>query len=124
MSLKFSCPNCQARLSATPDLYHKQIDCPECSRALIVPKPEEIGAPPENLTVVKFLCPHCSQRLSALPPQFGQEMPCPHADCQKPVMVPRPEWKPIPTTLLKKGSIGANELVQKAQQMTRKPDKE
>lgn len=122
MSLKFACPHCKARLSAEPELYLQQVDCPECSQALIVPKPEDIGAPPENITTVKFLCPHCSRRLSALPPQFGTEMPCPFADCAKPVLVPRPEWKPIPTTLLKQGSADANDLVKKAQQMTRKPE--
>ncbi|MDF1815220.1 MAG: hypothetical protein P1V20_23675 [Verrucomicrobiales bacterium] len=121
MSLKFACPHCKARLSAEPELYSQQTDCPECSRPLIVPRPEDIGAPPENLTVVKFLCPHCSRRLSALPPQFGTEMPCPHGDCAKPVLVPRPEWKPIPTTLLRQGSADANDLVKKAQDMTRKP---
>lgn len=122
MSLKFACPHCQANLSAEPELYGTQVDCPECQNALMVPKPEDIGAPPEHLTVVKFLCPHCSRRLSASPPQFGTEMPCPHADCNGTVLVPRPEWKPIPTTLLKSGSVDSNELLKKAEEMTRKKE--
>lgn len=92
--------------------------------ALMVPRPQDIGAPPEDhQDTVKFLCPHCNRRLSAVSHQFGKEMPCPHADCQKPVLIPRPEWKPIPTTLLKKGSPDTNELIKKAQEMTGKSDK-
>ena len=121
MTLKFECPHCQARLSAENGLFGNQIDCPECSQALIVPTPEELGVveEPVDPSTLKFLCPHCDRRLSAVSHQFGKEMPCPHDDCQKPVLVPCPEWKPIPTTLLRHGSSNANDLVKQAEELTR-----
>jgi hypothetical protein len=111
MSLKFACPHCHIHLSAEPEHYSTQVDCPDCQQPFIVPKPEDIGVAPEDPHVVKFLCPHCTRRLSAVAHQFGTEMPCPHIDCLKPVLVPRPEWKPIPTTLLRSGSVDSNELL-------------
>lgn len=125
MSLKFDCPHCHARLSAEPEHYGKKVDCPECSMALMVPRPQDIGAAlQDHHDTVKFLCPHCNRRLSAVSHQFGKEMPCPHADCQKPVLIPRPEWKPIPTTLLKQGSPDTDDLIKKAQEMTGKTSKQ
>ena len=120
MALKFECPHCQSRLSAEPELYGVQVDCPECSQALIVPNAEEVGANEPTEEFLKFLCPHCTRRISAMQRHFGRELPCPHQDCQKPVLVPRPDWKPIPTTLLVNGSANVNDLVEKAKKMTRK----
>lgn len=121
MSLKFECPSCQVRLAAETEHYGKILNCPECSKSIQVPKPqEEVLVPTEAEETVKFLCPHCSRRLSAVSHQFGKEMPCPHQDCLKPVLVPRPEWKPIPTTIIKKGSPDVSDLVKKAEEMTRK----
>ncbi len=100
MSLKFECPHCDARLSAEPELYHTEIDCPTCAHTFVVPTPEDLGHPAEEK--IKFLCPGCGRKLSATEAQFGTEMPCPFTDCEKPVIVPRPEWKPVPTTRLKK----------------------
>ena len=121
MTLKFECPHCFSRLSAEPEIFGTEVACPECSQSLIVPTPQEIGVveEPPDPSMLKFLCPHCDRRLSAVSHQFGKEMPCPHSDCGKPVLVPCPEWKPIPTTLLKHGSTNANDLVKQAQDLTR-----
>ncbi len=99
MPLKFECPHCEARLSAEPELYRMEIDCPECAQAFVVPKPEDIDQP--DADAIKFLCPACNRKLSASSKQFGTEMPCPFTDCQRVVIVPRPEWKALPTSRLK-----------------------
>ena len=124
MNLKFECSSCQVNLLAEPEHYGQKLNCPECSELIQVPHPKPKAlVEPEDNDVVKFLCPFCSRRLSALSHQFGKEMPCPHQDCLKPVMVPRPEWKPIPTTLIKHGSPDVNDLVKQAEEMTKKkPD--
>lgn len=96
--LKFECPHCETRLSAEPELFRKEITCPDCMKPFIVPTPEDLVG---DVDKVKFLCPFCNRKLSAGPEQFGTEMPCPFTDCEKPLMVPRPEWKPVPTTRLK-----------------------
>lgn len=98
MVLKFECPHCEARLSAGPDLFRSQTHCPECHNLFVVPNPEDLSGPDE---MIKFLCPFCNRKLSAVPVQYGREMPCPFTDCQKPLMVPHPEWKPVPTSRLK-----------------------
>ncbi len=125
MSMNFYCPHCQAYLSAGSEQYGQAVDCPQCSQALTVPKPPSPNTPtapmvdPTQDEVIKFLCPHCENRLSAVSHQFGKEMPCPHPECNGIVLVPRPEWKPIPTTILKTGSPDTSDLIRQAEQMTR-----
>ncbi len=119
--MKFECPHCHSRLSAEAEHYGRTVICPECSQPISVPKPpsaEPQGAGSQE--IVKFLCPHCNRRLSAVSHQFGKEMPCPHPDCLKPVLVPRPEWKPIPTVILQKGNANVDDLLRQAREMTRK----
>lgn len=92
MPLRFECPNCSARLSAGKELFHAILDCPECGKEFMVPAPEDIKLPGEEL---KFVCPHCRRKLSARPEQFGTEMPCPFSNCGKLLRVPEPDWRPV-----------------------------
>ncbi len=39
MAIRFSCPSCDATISAADQLNSQRIDCPECNTALFVPDP-------------------------------------------------------------------------------------
>lgn len=98
MSFPFECPHCGTGLSAAPGLARVEIPCPDCGRKFPIPRPEDVKVVLDRdregpSKGVKFLCPFCDRKLSATPDQFGTEMPCPFTDCQKPVLVPNPEWK-------------------------------
>jgi len=92
MPLRFECPHCSARLSSGRDLYHSVAECPECGQDFMVPAPEDIKLPTENL---KFICPRCRRKLSARPEQFDTEMPCPYTDCDEILKVPAGSWQRI-----------------------------
>lgn len=92
MPLRFECPHCSARLSAGRDLFHSILGCPECNGEFMVPAPEDIKLPSDQL---KFICPHCRRKLSATREQFGTEMPCPFDDCREILKVPDGGWKRI-----------------------------
>lgn len=92
MPLRFECPKCEARLSAGSELFHKVVACPDCGADFMVPAPQDIKLPSEN---IKFFCPHCRRKLSATPDQFGTSMPCPYTDCGKMLDVPEASWKRI-----------------------------
>lgn len=93
MPLRFECPHCSLRLSAGRDMYHVVTDCPECSKEFMIPAPEDIKLPTDE---IKFVCPTCKRKLSATPEQFGTEMPCPFTDCQIVLQVPDGGFTPIP----------------------------
>ncbi|MCB1234397.1 MAG: hypothetical protein KDM91_04955, partial [Verrucomicrobiae bacterium] len=105
--------NCETRLSAEPHQRGEAAKCPECEWTFHVPSASE-SAP-----VVKFFCPYCERKLSATEDQWGKEIPCPFADCAKPVLVPRPEWKPMPTGILKRGVADPNLLVREGEARSR-----
>ena len=92
MPLRFECPQCAARLSATHEMYHTVVPCPDCGGEFMVPAPQDIKLPTDE---VKFVCPHCRRKLSATPEQFGTEMPCPYTDCQVILKVPDSGWRRI-----------------------------
>ena len=77
----------------------------------------------ENRDVIKFLCPACGRKLSADAAQFGTEMPCPYTDCEVPILIPRPDWKPVPTSILRKGAAepSPSSLISEAEEILRKP---
>jgi predicted RNA-binding Zn-ribbon protein involved in translation (DUF1610 family) len=113
-SVHFACPNCRIRLSAEPDQYGTPASCPECEWTFFVPHFEE------NERVVKFYCPHCQRKLSANENQWGAEIPCPFEDCGKEILVPRPEWKAVPTSIVIHGTPPEpHQLVEEGEQMTR-----
>ncbi len=120
MSLKFECPHCTCRLSAGSELYSQEIRCPECFGVLLVPRPEEIGVHTAGAESVQFLCPHCNRKLSARTHQFGKEMPCPHGDCDRPVLVPNPEWRSVSNAILETGNVNVAELIAQAERLNRK----
>lgn len=91
-SIHFSCPQCRTRLSAQRDQIGTPATCPECEWTFYVPSVDE----KEDEGVIKFFCPFCNRKLSATADQFAREIPCPFDDCQKPVLVPSPEWKALP----------------------------
>ena len=115
-SIRFNCPNCRAKLSAEPDQYGSPASCPECNWSFYVPYLE---GETNRDALVKFFCPHCSRKLSATKEQFATEMPCPFTDCQKPVLVPRPDWKSVPTTLLRSGKAEISRLVKEGEAINR-----
>lgn len=92
MPLRFECPHCSARLSAGKELFHTILECPDCSGEFMVPAPEDIKLPSDE---IKFICPQCRRKLSATPEQAGTEMPCPFTDCEAILHVPEGGWKPI-----------------------------
>lgn len=110
-SIQFSCPQCHTRLSALREQVGTPATCPDCEWTFYVPKVE---AESDATAVVKFFCPHCSRKLSATAGQFATEMPCPFEDCRKPVLVPSPDWKPLPI-----GPGDPRRLVAQAEAVTR-----
>jgi hypothetical protein len=51
---KFSCPNCQQGIQATPDYAGAQITCPKCQATIVVPQPSDVptgGAAKGKLTM-------------------------------------------------------------------------
>lgn len=114
-SIHFQCPSCRVELSAGKDQLGEPASCPDCGWTFYVPR-DGGGDAGE---VVKFFCPHCGGKLSATPDQFATEMPCPHSACGKPVLVPRPEWKSAPTTILKRGGDDPRGLVAEGEKLTR-----
>ena len=121
MSLQFDCPNCGQTIPTDASHAGQPVDCPKCSWTVMIPKVEVLI---ENRDMIKFLCPSCGRKLSATRPQFGNEMPCPYTDCEKPILIPRPEWKPVPTTIIQTGGENPNVLVAEAEELTRKPSPE
>lgn len=115
-SIRFHCPNCRAKLSAEPDQFGTAASCPECRWSFYVPRLEGNN---QKEAVVKFFCPHCSRKLSATSEQFATEMPCPFADCGKLVLVPRPDWKPVPTTILQSGKGDVSKLIKEGEAINR-----
>lgn len=92
MPLRFECPHCSSRLSASKELFHTVMNCPDCSEEFMVPAPEDIKLPSEE---TKFVCPSCHRKLSATPEQCGTEMPCPFSDCDEILHVPEGEWRRV-----------------------------
>ncbi|MCB1079538.1 MAG: hypothetical protein KDM64_17095 [Verrucomicrobiae bacterium] len=115
-SIHFSCPNCHTKLSAEREQFGTPATCPECEWSFYVP---QISEEENGDALVKFFCPHCNRKLSATRDQFATEMPCPFKDCRKPVLVPSPEWKPLPTGILKRGPADAKGLVEKGEEINR-----
>jgi len=72
MALVAEC-RCGMRFAARPDLAGKQVFCPSCGQALVVPKPAPANA--ANLSIVA-VC-RCGHRLSAEPHLSGQAVNCP-----------------------------------------------
>jgi len=138
--LEFECPHCAQHLSAGPEFYGTEKGCPNCGGRFIVPRPEDfVEGPPPGSTeavnpaaleqeinetpAVKFLCPGCDRKLSATVREIGKEMPCPYEDCRVSILVPRPEWKPMPTSIIRKGPKDPNELVRRGEALThRRPE--
>jgi DNA-directed RNA polymerase subunit RPC12/RpoP len=92
MPLRFECPHCESRLSAGKEFFHTVSQCPDCGKEFMVPAPQDIKLPTDE---VKFVCPGCRRKLSAKPEQFGTEMPCPFTDCEEILMVPDAGYKRI-----------------------------
>jgi DNA-directed RNA polymerase subunit RPC12/RpoP len=92
MPLRFECPHCSSRLSAESQLFHAVIDCPDCGKEFIVPAPQDIKLPTDE---IKFICPGCRRKLSATPEQWGTDMPCPYTDCEEIIHIPESGWKKI-----------------------------
>lgn len=44
MAIRFQCPNCQAVRAANPRLLGREIKCPECGGAVVLPSAEEVAA--------------------------------------------------------------------------------
>ncbi|NNE93881.1 MAG: hypothetical protein HKN23_19705 [Verrucomicrobiales bacterium] len=118
MSLKFECPNCKEVIPTDPLDAGQPTDCPACKWTVMIPKVDVLVG---NRDVMKFLCPACGRKLSADQSQFGTEMPCPYTDCEKPVLIPRPEWKPVPTSIIQNGESNPNDLIAEAEEKTRNP---
>lgn len=61
------------------------MDCPDCEKEFMVPAPEDIKLPSDE---IKFVCPHCRRKLSATHDLFGTEMTCPFPDCAEILQIP------------------------------------
>lgn len=113
-SIHFACPNCRIRLSAEPEQFGTPASCPDCEWTFHIPHFEE------KERRVKFFCPFCQRKLSANEDEWGTEMPCPFEDCGKPILVPRPEWKPVPTSIVQHGAPpDPHKLIEEAEEKTR-----
>ncbi len=79
MEIAFKCPNCQTALVAMPpDGPGDKLDCPECSKSLVIPEPEDESAPPAEvgrLQLKKQEPPAPSSGSTGIPcPKCGVEM--------------------------------------------------
>ncbi len=115
MSLKFTCPNCNEAIPADPTHAGGSTNCPKCDWIVRIPKIDTLVGSRER---IKFLCPSCGRKLSATTEQYGTEMPCPYTDCEKPILIPRPEWSPAPTSF-SRGEVRPSKLVSDAEELTR-----
>lgn len=80
MSLIAAC-RCGARFQAPPHLAGKQVACPTCGQALVVPAPAQASSP------IPVAC-RCGQRFAAPPNLAGKQVACPK--CRSPIQVPHP----------------------------------
>ena len=117
MSFKFACPNCNESIPADPTLAGESTNCPKCDWIIRIPKMDVLN---ESREQIKFLCPSCDRKLSATVEQFGTEMPCPYNDCKNPILVPRPEWSAVPTSITTKGEVRPSSLISAAEELTRR----
>lgn len=67
---KFNCPHCKQSLEAPEELLGQQINCPSCSGAIQLPKPQP-SAPPPPAPVKK-------QTVTPPPKTTGDTRPCPY----------------------------------------------
>lgn len=73
------CPGCRRRIDYDPKASTRQVDCPDCGRAVPLPVPREDAAKPRSAAAaapkphasgqsaaakVRCNCPHCQQRLA------------------------------------------------------------
>ena len=116
MSLKFTCPNCNKAIPTDPTDAGGSTNCPECDWIVRIPKIDTLVGSRER---IKFLCPSCGRKLSATTAQYGTEMPCPYTDCEKPILIPRPEWSPAPIGGSPGDDVRPSKLVSNAEQLTR-----
>lgn len=79
---KFTCPNCQQRLSADSSMVGTEVVCPTCSGRLIVPEPPTAKSS-DSRTEVGGTCPYC--RAEIFPTDRTRVCPAchtpHHADC-------------------------------------------
>jgi len=97
MQLKFECPACHQRLSATSNQMGVTAPCPNCNAAVAVPK-TSTSALAASAPLIRFACASCGQHIAAARAQIGLTNPCPN--CNAAVTVPNtstlPPSRPTP----------------------------
>jgi hypothetical protein len=113
--IRFACPTCGQRLSATRDQISMTAPCPICNGMVTVPiqstlPPRPLPLPePQNPALIRFGCPRCGRHLSATRDQIGETAPCPN--CNTVVVVPiqstlAPRFSPQPQEPRKNATWG------------------
>lgn len=104
LPIRFTCPNCKAKLTVPEGKAGSKAPCPKCGQRLQVPQPA-LPAPqertlvgeliaPANVTfdvpptggLIQFKCPFCSATSKAPANQRGMNSRCP--ECREPIKVP------------------------------------
>jgi uncharacterized paraquat-inducible protein A len=85
--IRFTCPNCEAKVAAPPTYAGKKMRCPKCSNPVAVPLPPVAGAnltlpelPDEGLLLknewLVFRCPACSVNTKVYRSNFNKLVAC------------------------------------------------
>ena len=92
LSLIASC-RCGAKFQAPPNLAGKQVACPTCGQALVVPAATARPAPAaaQAAGTIAVAC-RCGKRFAAPPHLAGKQVQCP--GCKQPLMVPAAAMQP------------------------------
>jgi len=77
--IRFDCPHCKCRLTATKEGAGDNRTCPRCHSTITVP------AAVETVQMVRFNCPNCQKRLKAFPEESCNSTRCPK--CGVPIKV-------------------------------------
>lgn len=84
--IKFTCSNCNHKISAPERYAGKRVRCPKCKVPIRVPEsPQKTDAQKQNL--IKFRCPKCNQKIGVTPDYAGKRVRC--AKCKNPLRVPQ-----------------------------------
>ena len=89
MSLLASC-RCGAKFQAPPNLAGKQVACPTCGQALVVPAAASTAPAPAAGTIA-VVC-RCGKRMAAPQNLAGRQVQCPA--CKQPLTVPAAAMQP------------------------------
>jgi len=90
--IKFSCSNCNKKISIPDNYAGKRGKCPQCGQVVSIPTPQE-GTVQDSQAIIKFRCPSCNQKIGVTENYAGKRVRC--AKCRQPIQVPEPQKEPV-----------------------------